>query len=110
MRRRSSRSFRKVVTRSPHWIARCAAIGATMAVAGLWVVAASAAAAVQTLQLTYDRPVVGARIHAAATGLTPGKTVELSWGTVTGGWVIEGYYYFRGKKYSPSNRPLGSAV
>jgi hypothetical protein len=39
--------------------------------------------------------------------LTAGKTVRLVWGTVTGGWVIEDYYHFRGKKYSESTAPLG---
>jgi hypothetical protein len=98
------------VTRHRHRVATCAALAAAVAAVGLYAVTVSAAAAVQTLQLTFDRPIVGAQVHAVATGLTPGKTVHLSWGTVTGGWVIEGYYYFRGKKYSPSSRPLGSAV
>ena len=29
------------------------------------------------------------------------------WGTVTGGWVIEDYYHFRGKKYTETTRALG---
>ena len=32
--------------------------------------------------------------------LPAGKTVDLTWGTVTGGWVVEDYYHFRGKKYA----------
>ena len=36
-----------------------------------------------------------------------GKTVDLTWGTVTGGWVIENYYHFRGKKYSETTTSLG---
>ena len=36
-----------------------------------------------------------------------GKIVDLTWGTVTGGWVIENYYHFRGKKYSETTTPLG---
>ena len=43
----------------------------------------------------------------AATGLPAGKTVDLTWETVTGGWVIEDYYHFRGKKYSKSTVSLG---
>jgi hypothetical protein len=34
--------------------------------------------------------------------------VELQWGTVTGGWVIEDYYHFRGKKYSDASSSLGT--
>ena len=36
-----------------------------------------------------------------------GKTVELMWETVTGGWVIENYYHFRGKKYEAARSSLG---
>jgi hypothetical protein len=60
------------------------------------------------LNLAYDKPaVVGASVHATATGLPPGSKVDLMWGTVTGGWVIEGYYQFRGKKYSETATSLG---
>lgn len=68
----------------------------------------AAAAPVELLTLTYEKPaVVGARVSASATGLPAGKTVELQWLTVTGGWVIEGYYQFRGKKYSDATLSLG---
>lgn len=63
---------------------------------------------VQRLTLTYDKPVVGAAVTASATGLPAGKTAELQWATVTGGWVIEDYYYFRGKKYSDTKLSLGT--
>ena len=66
-----------------------------------------ASPSIQTLTLTYDSPTVGANVQASASGLPPGKTVELSWKTVTGGWVIEDYYHFRGKKYADSTMPLG---
>ena len=62
---------------------------------------------VQTLTLTYDTPTVGADVHATASGLPAGRTVELSWATVTGGWVIENGYHFRGKKYVEASTPLG---
>src|SRR4030095_11585683 len=63
---------------------------------------------VVTLDLTYDQPaVVGASAQATLSGLPSGKTVDLSWGTVTGGWEIENYYYFRGKKYSETTTSLG---
>src|SRR5947207_10585980 len=60
------------------------------------------------LELTYAEPViVGAAVQAAAGGLPAGRTVDLRWGTVTGGWVIEDYYHFRGKKYSETTTSLG---
>jgi hypothetical protein len=40
-------------------------------------------------------------------GLPPGSKVDLIWGTVTGGWVIQGYYQFLGKKYSETATSLG---
>src|SRR5215471_4669267 len=68
----------------------------------------SSKAPYKTLDLTYDRPaVVGTAVQVAATGLTSGKTVELQWETVTGGWVIEDYYHFKGKKYAETTMPLG---
>jgi len=62
---------------------------------------------VQRLNFTYDKPVVGARVSVSASGLPAGKDVELQWGTVTGGWVVEDYYHFRGKKYSDTTISLG---
>jgi hypothetical protein len=62
----------------------------------------------RSLDLDYEKPaVVGASVRATAAGLPPGKTVALAWGTVTGGWVIEDYYHFRGKKYSETTTTLG---
>jgi len=61
-----------------------------------------------TLELSYDKPaVVGGAAAAAAAGLPAGKTVDLTWGTVKGGWVVEDYYHFRGKKYSETTTTLG---
>ena len=55
---------------------------------------------IQTLTLAYDKPaMVGAEVRVSASNLPASKTVELTWATVTGGWVIEDYYHFRGKKY-----------
>jgi hypothetical protein len=62
----------------------------------------------QKLELKYEKPVVGAEVRATATGLPAGKTVDLKWSTVTGGWLIEDYYYFRGKKYSETTSSLGN--
>ena len=64
--------------------------------------------AVQRLTLTYDTPVVGAAVTASAMGLSPGAEVELEWATVSGGWVIEDYYHFRGKQYEDIVTSLGS--
>jgi hypothetical protein len=70
--------------------------------------AAAPASSSITLDLSYDKPaVVGAAAQATAEGLPPGKTVDLTWGTVTGGWVIEDYYHFRGKKYEETATSLG---
>jgi hypothetical protein len=62
---------------------------------------------VQRLNFSYDKPVVGARVTVSATGLPPGREAELQWATVTGGWVIEDYYHFRGKKYTDTTTSLG---
>jgi hypothetical protein len=76
--------------------------------AGAAAPAASANAQLATLDLAYDKPaVVGTIAHATANGVPPGKTVDLEWGTVTGGWVVEDYYHFRGKKYSETTTSLG---
>jgi len=65
-------------------------------------------APVATLDLAYDKPAVGGTsVNATASGLPIGKTVDLEWGTVTGGWVVEDYYHFRGKKYSETTSSLG---
>ena len=68
----------------------------------------SSSQALATLDLSYDKPAVGgAAARATASGLPAGKHVDLSWGSVTGGWVIEDYYHFRGKKYSETATSLG---
>ena len=62
---------------------------------------------VRTLTLVYDAPVVGAVVTASAAGLPPGADAELQWATVSGGWVIEDYYHFRGKQYTDTTSSLG---
>src|SRR5437867_12989192 len=69
--------------------------------------AAKADVPLKRLDLTYEKHVVGAKVRAVASDLPAGKTVDLKWSTVTGGWVIEDYYYFRGKKYSETTTSLG---
>jgi len=75
--------------------------------ANLQVATVSDDASIRKLELKYDKAVVGAKVRAAAEGLPAGETVELKWGTVTGGWVIENDYYFRGRKYSETTLSLG---
>jgi hypothetical protein len=75
----------------------------------------AAAPAPKRLTLTYDKtqgpkPLVGTSVEATAEGLPPNKTVNLAWGTVDGGWVIEDYFHFRGKKYSEITRTLSQAT
>jgi hypothetical protein len=63
---------------------------------------------VRTLTLTYARPAtVGAEVRAEIDGLAAGQNVELAWNTVEGGWIIEDYYHFRGKKYAETTLTLG---
>ena len=69
---------------------------------------ASSDSSVQTLTLTYEKPaVVGAEVRVTASNLPASKEVDLAWATVTGGWVIEDYYHFRGKKYEETSLSLG---
>jgi hypothetical protein len=81
--------------------------GGGQPVAAASAASAPATPAPQKLNLMYDKPVVGAEVRATATALPAGKQGELTWGTVNGGWVIEGYYRFRGKKYTETTVPLG---
>jgi hypothetical protein len=74
---------------------------------GLQAAPKSDAASIQKLELKYDKAIVGAKVRAAAVGLPSGETAELKWNTVTGGWLIQDYYYFRGRKYSETTLSLG---
>jgi hypothetical protein len=70
--------------------------------------ASSANPHVATIDLQYQKPaVVGGAVVATVDDLPAGRTVDLIWGTVSGGWVVEDYYHFRGKKYSETTTPLG---
>src|SRR5262249_44739563 len=49
-----------------------------------------------TLRIPYDKnrkPTVGSSVEATAKGLPPNKTLDIVWGTVDGGWVVEDYYH-----------------
>jgi len=64
----------------------------------------------KTLTLTHPaaaKVVVGTPIDATAEGLPPRRKLDLLWQTVKGGWVVEDYYHFRGKKFVETTRPLG---
>jgi hypothetical protein len=69
----------------------------------------------QRLTLSYDKtqnpkPIVGTIVDATAAGLPPNRSLELVWGTVEGGWLIEDYFHFRGKKYTETTRTLSKAT
>jgi hypothetical protein len=73
------------------------------------------APAPKRLTLTYDKtqtpkPVVGTPVDVTADGLPPNKELNLLWGTVDGGWVVEDYFHFRGKKYTETTRTLSQAM
>jgi hypothetical protein len=62
--------------------------------------------------LAYSRtakPVAGTEVEATAVGLTPHRTVDLLWGTVNGGWVVEDSFRFRGKRFTNTTRTLAQA-
>jgi hypothetical protein len=68
------------------------------------------AARLKTLRLSHSstaKPVPGTDVDATGEGLPPGRTVDLMWQTVNGGWVVEDYYHFRGKKFTETARSLG---
>jgi len=74
--------------------------------------AAQAAAPLKTITLKQPgeaKPVPGTPIEAVAEGLPPGRTIDLQWKTVDGGWVVEDYYHFRGKKFAETSRSIGKA-
>ena len=63
------------------------------------------------LDLTYKKPaLVGTEVRVEAVELPAGKTIDLQWGTVAGGWVVEDYYHFKGKKYTETTTTLGKFI
>ncbi len=62
--------------------------------------------------LRFDRTSVpvGASVVARATGLPAGAAATLMWETVNGGWVVEDYYKFRGKRFVSTERHLADAT
>ncbi len=62
------------------------------------------------LTMTPSHATVGTQVSATANGLPPGATVNLTWKTVTGGWVINDYYHFGGKKFSDTSQSLDQAT
>ena len=62
----------------------------------------------QKLILTYPpntKVVAGVEVEASAEGLPPESTLDLVWGTVNGGWVVEGHR-FRGKRFTQATWTL----
>ena len=75
--------------------------------------ASAPAVPLKPLTLVYDKsqkPVPGTLIQVTGRDLPPNRTVTLTWGTVDGGWVVEDYYRFRGKKFTEVVRPLRDAA
>lgn len=89
-------------------IAGCSGVGSRRPDSTATKPAASADVPYKKLDVKYDKPIVGAEVRVSGSELPAGKTAELRWGTVTGGWVIEDYYHFRGKKYSETVSSLGT--
>ncbi len=61
------------------------------------------------LILTYPKNakvVANLEVEATAEGLPPNRRLDLVWGTVNGGWVIEEYHRFRGKRFTNATRTL----
>ena len=54
--------------------------------------------------------VADVEVVASAEGLPPNRKVNLVWGTVNGGWVVEDYYRFRGKKFTNTNKSLAQTT
>ena len=68
--------------------------------------AQSKSASPVTLNIVANEKTVGSEARFSASGL-PAGVVELVWQTVSGGWVVEDYYHFKGKHYAESKTSLG---
>jgi hypothetical protein len=55
------------------------------------------------------KPVGGADVEAIAEGLPPHRAVDLVWGSVNGGWVVEDHFRFRGKRFTTASTALTHA-
>src|SRR5579859_4978585 len=53
---------------------------------------------------------VGATVRLTGRELPANQAVDLTWETVDGGWVIQDYYHFAGKKYSETTLSLGQST
>jgi hypothetical protein len=62
-----------------------------------------------TLKHSPAKPVAGTDVEVTAEGLPAGKKVDVVWGTVNGGWVIEDHFRFRGKKFAAATKVLSQA-
>ena len=72
--------------------------------------AAGSTQANRQLVLTYEQPaVVGSRVRVTASALPANQPVDVTWGTVAGGWVVEDGYHFKGKRYEPTTVTLARA-
>ncbi len=80
----------------------------TLGLSAAWL-PASAQATIPSIRLTItpEKAQVGQQVVAIAQGLPANRTLDLSWETVKGGWVVEESYYFKGKKYVEDTLSLG---
>lgn len=52
---------------------------------------------------------MGSRLDVSADGLPPNQPVEIVWETVSGEWIVEDYFRFKGKKYAETTLSVGRA-
>jgi hypothetical protein len=68
---------------------------------------AQTAPSLLSLTVTPAKAQVGTKVEVQGTGLPADAAVELSWETVSGGWVTRDYYHFGGKQFADSSQSLG---
>ena len=103
--------MRARILNSAFLILHCAFLTAAAGCRNAVRAADSKPAAQLTLTRAPNAPaIVGARVDATADGLPPNRTVDLAWGTVDGGWVVEEGFRFKGKHFVESTKPLGRAT
>jgi hypothetical protein len=59
------------------------------------------------LDIQPSKATVGATVKLTSRDLPANQAIDLSWETVDGGWVIQDYYHFGGKKYTETTTSLG---
>src|SRR5207237_536521 len=70
-------------------------------------VSAQAGPSLALLTVSPAKAQVGTQVEIRGSGLPAGADVDLSWETVSGGWVTRDYYHFGGKQFADSRQSLG---